>query len=275
MSYIFLDVDNTLFSPELNAIPESSMVAISKARTNGHKVFLCTGRSLAECMKYLNHEVDGFIFGAGGMVYAEGHRIFDNPLPKDVVDSYLSIADEKGIPATLEAAAGCYYNKIGYRAMKNYYAYHCEGEKEILEELHKNGTFAMKNRHESDPVYKMCFFLDTYEECLSFQKEVKSPYVLTILKEDPFIQAWITELTNGQISKATGICKVLEYYDAKKEEAIGIGDSANDFPMFEASGIKIAMGNASEDLKEKADYITSDILDNGIYNAFLHYGLIS
>ena len=46
--YIFLDVDGTLYSPKLGEIPESAMEAIRLAREEGHKIFLCTGRSLAE-----------------------------------------------------------------------------------------------------------------------------------------------------------------------------------------------------------------------------------
>lgn len=274
MSYIFLDVDNTLFSPEINAIPESSLVAIEKARANGHKVFLCTGRSLAECIRYLNNDVDGFIFGAGGMVYAEGHRIFDQPLPRDMVEEYLEKANEKNIPTTLEAAAGCYCNEGGYEAMRKYYASGKTDLEEIRKAIEANGSYSMEYRHESDPVYKMCFFLKDYEECVNLQKSIQEPYKLTILIEDPFIERWITELTHGEISKATGIQKVLAYYGANKEDAIGIGDSANDYPMFEACGIKIAMGNANAELKEMADYVTTDILKDGIYNAFKQYRLI-
>ncbi len=44
---IFLDVDGTLVDYEGN-LPESAVEAIRKARENGHKVYICTGRSKAE-----------------------------------------------------------------------------------------------------------------------------------------------------------------------------------------------------------------------------------
>lgn len=44
---IFLDVDGTLVDYH-NRIPESAVIAIRQARANGHKVFVCTGRSRAK-----------------------------------------------------------------------------------------------------------------------------------------------------------------------------------------------------------------------------------
>ena len=67
--YIFLDVDGTLYSPLAGETPQSAIEALKKARENGYKIFLCTGRSLAEAKSYLHYDVDGFIFGAGGMIY--------------------------------------------------------------------------------------------------------------------------------------------------------------------------------------------------------------
>ena len=52
MKYIFLDIDGTLFSPELGGIPESTKIALKRARENGSKIFLCTGRCLAGCNQY-------------------------------------------------------------------------------------------------------------------------------------------------------------------------------------------------------------------------------
>ena len=34
------------------------------------------------------------------------------------------------------------------------------------------------------------------------------------------------------------------------------------------------MGNSMRELKEHADYVTDDIDEDGVYNAFVHYGLL-
>ena len=46
MKLVFLDIDGTLTPPGSNVPPQSALDAIARARANGHKVFLCTGRNL-------------------------------------------------------------------------------------------------------------------------------------------------------------------------------------------------------------------------------------
>ena len=75
-------------------------------------------------------------------------------------------------------------------------------------------------------------------------------------------------------NKSKGIEALLNHLGIKKEEAIAIGDGHNDAEMIEYVGLGIAMGNAIEKCKKVADYITSDIDDNGIYNAFKYAGII-
>ena len=52
-----------------------------------------------------------------------------------------------------------------------------------------------------------------------------------------------------------------------KSEIIAIGDGGNDIPMFEVSGLKIAMQNSIDIVKEKADYITSSNNESGVAKA--------
>ena len=49
---IFIDVDGTLLDYE-NKLPQSALKAIQQARANGHKFYICTGRSKAEVYDYI------------------------------------------------------------------------------------------------------------------------------------------------------------------------------------------------------------------------------
>ena len=55
---------------------------------------------------------------------------------------------------------------------------------------------------------------------------------------------------------------------------MAFGDGGNDIVMLQSAPIGVAMGNAWTETKEVADYITTDVDDNGIWNALVHYGLI-
>ena len=58
------------------------------------------------------------------------------------------------------------------------------------------------------------------------------------------------------------------------EDAVAVGDSMNDYEIIKEAGLGIAMGNAIEELKAAADYVTADIGEHGIYKACRHFGWI-
>ena len=76
------------------------------------------------------------------------------------------------------------------------------------------------------------------------------------------------------ISKAEGLKKLCAYYGLEMSDVYAFGDSYNDSEMLEEAGVGIAMGNAKEELKEIADYITSPIDQDGIWNACRHFQLV-
>ena len=58
------------------------------------------------------------------------------------------------------------------------------------------------------------------------------------------------------------------------EETMAFGDGHNDIDMFEFVGLSIAMGNATQELKEVASDVTDDIDHDGIYNALVKYNIL-
>ena len=72
---VFIDVDGTLVDYE-NHLPESAVLAIRKARENGHKVYISTGRSKAEIYQNIwDIGLDGMIGGNGSYVEDHGNPI--------------------------------------------------------------------------------------------------------------------------------------------------------------------------------------------------------
>ena len=75
--------------------------------------------------------------------------------------------------------------------------------------------------------------------------------------------------------KAAGIHRILDHFGGSAEDAIVFGDSKNDLSMFGDDGsLRVAMGNAPDDQKEKADFVTTDVDKEGIWNACMELGLI-
>ena len=74
--------------------------------------------------------------------------------------------------------------------------------------------------------------------------------------------------------KQNGIHEVLKYYSIDQSETMSFGDGKNDIDMFEYTKISVAMGNAEDDVKKAADYVTDDIDENGLYNALKYFEII-
>jgi hydroxymethylpyrimidine pyrophosphatase-like HAD family hydrolase len=67
-----------------------------------------------------------------------------------------------------------------------------------------------------------------------------------------------------KVSKAIALEKMGEFYSIRREEMIAIGDGFNDLPMIEYAGLGVAMGNAPEEVKDAADYITRSNDEDGV-----------
>lgn len=70
--------------------------------------------------------------------------------------------------------------------------------------------------------------------------------------------------SDSYATKQHGIFKVAKLLNIKTHEIIGMGDGYNDFPLLMACGLKVAMGNAVEDLKEIADYVAPTVEQDGV-----------
>ena len=82
------------------------------------------------------------------------------------------------------------------------------------------------------------------------------------------------EIVPANCSKATGMEFLMKHFNVDKKDTIAIGDSTNDLTMLEFAGTSIAMKHSSPIVLEKADYVTDDVFDDGIYNAMKHFELI-
>ena len=73
-------------------------------------------------------------------------------------------------------------------------------------------------------------------------------------------------------NKRGGIIKMMEHLNADIKDVVVFGDDYNDMDMFCPEWFSIAMGNACQDLKDIANYVTDSNVDDGIKNACEHFG---
>ena len=259
MACIFFDIDGTILDSS-NIIPDSTMEAVALLRKKGHYSFICTGRSKAFIRdeRFFNMGFQGIVSGCGTMVEYEDKLLLREIIPKAKAEETLRTIRFYNFKPILE----------GYE-----YLY-------MDEEDFKGNPFADKLKNEIGKYilplssnwgnWEMCKLSCDTEGCNVTEafEILKKDYNLLIHNEN------VLELVPRGYDKATGMKLICNYLNIPMSESVAFGDSINDLGMLKAAGRSLVMGNGSDNVKSLADYVTSDILDDGIWNGCRHLGLI-
>ena len=78
-------------------------------------------------------------------------------------------------------------------------------------------------------------------------------------------------LFHDEAQKGKGMHFIQQELEISPEETIAVGDGATDISMFDYAAVKVAMGNAEDQVKAKANYIAPGVLDDGIVDVMNKY----
>lgn len=270
--YVFLDIDGTLVDWN-GIIPESAADAIIKARENGHKILICSGRSKCEMHEnIMSVPMDGIIGSAGAYVEVDGKVIFYRPMTPEMNMKLKEYFAPKKMTILLETNDNIWANDIGLEYIDEYIKWCTNNnvpyDKALFDLVH---PLSMVENPEEIEVNKLLFVSNDYT-----LEQVKSEMSeeFTVVDSGIRLPGNSGELSEPGMNKGKGIECIMKHFGAALEDTIGIGDGENDVEMLKACGIGIAMGNANPSLKKIADYVTTDVNSDGLKNAFIHYGLI-
>ena len=79
------------------------------------------------------------------------------------------------------------------------------------------------------------------------------------------------EFTRADANKGVGLRKLAEILGGNPDATMAIGDTENDLAIIEAAGIGVAMGNATDAVKARADYVTTTNTKDGVAAAIEHF----
>lgn len=273
---IFIDVDGTLTNYE-NKIPSSAIEAIRRARGNGHKVYICTGRSEAEVYQDIwDIGLDGMIGGNGSYIKDGDTVVMWNHLSLEQGTHIVDWLQDRGLEFYLEANSGLYasahFEEAGEPTIKEYMGRKGKDiENVTIRSVFPEMIFGEKNLYRDD-LNKVSFILRSYQDYLDAVEEFKDMKVgtwggagETALFGDVGVEA---------VDKGYAIDVLLEHLGAKGEDTIAFGDAKVDIPMLEKCAIGVAVASGGEEIKAMADYVTAGVDDDGIYKAFEKFGLI-
>lgn len=256
---VFFDIDGTLLSEVTRCIPESAITAIHLLQENGHLAFINTGRALSFIDKEIfDIQFDGLLCGCGTYVSYHNDVILHHKFSNTMCMHIVELLRKYKIDAILEGKDKSYgdvYHKINTQIFRDF----------VADFKHPYDTWEAKDLSFD----KFFIYSEDSKAMLQFQKELEEQ-IIFINREKGFFEA----VPKGY-SKATGMKEMADYLGVDLKDTIAIGDSNNDLMMLEAAGISIAMGNAPKHIKEKVDFVTKDVDNNGIYHALEHFNLIN
>ncbi len=254
---VFFDIDGTLFSHTLGAVPQSARDALAELRASGIKTVIATGRHKIDlgALPTSDLSFDGYIALNGQMILdGSMHLIAGTPINAAEAEILTMAFKAKKIPFLIQTENKKYMNFI-------------DG---LTQEAVDRGEFILPEPSaydaEGEAIFQLCAFVSDENRSL-----------LDSVLDECNITSWspigIDIVPKGG-GKSVGIGKFLEAEGIDRSQTMAFGDGENDVDMLGFVQVGVAMGNGCDHVKEIADYVTSDIDDDGIANGLRHFGLI-
>ncbi|HCC04640.1 MAG TPA: hypothetical protein DEP51_07350 [Clostridiales bacterium] len=254
---IFIDIDGTLRDSDRN-LSSRTINALKKVTDKGILVILCSGRPRKyteqisrECFasKYI-------ITSSGGMIYdyEENKVLYVNEMNKEALIKLYEIANPEDVRYIMNVGEGRVVNKVK----------HADQEIQLDEDI--------KDFVYNNPVIQCTIADSDFDKIKNLIPKINKVKNVEIknrhksLLDDKFKddKTVFCDIANINSNKGNAVKKLLEILNISKEDTIAIGDDNNDLSMFEQVGYRVAVDNAIDIVKEKADEITLSNDDDGV-----------
>ncbi|GAA1923824.1 Cof-type HAD-IIB family hydrolase [Microbacterium aoyamense] len=277
---VFIDVDGTILEHG-SRVAASTVDAIQTARAAGHRVLLCTGRAQGDIdPAVLAIGFDGAVTNGGVTAYVGDELVVSRLLTPASVDRLVTAMQDLGIHYFLQTDDEVFAT-AGMTALVREWVRALQADDDargvtrpenslagLATRTYRDVTFAPE-----DAIAKAVF--------VSLEDDGLERLQVAVGDEFHIVPGSIPLPggSNGEVcllgtNKGTAIELVLAHLGEDPQDVIGIGDSWNDVEMFEVCGTSVAMGNAEPELKALADFVTTSVADDGVWNAFVRLGLI-
>ncbi len=251
----FFDIDGTLLSFKTHLVSPGTIQAFEELHRQGIHTFISSGRPKV-LIPPMPVGFDGYVTMNGGYCFVGDQVLLRNPIPQQETDRWLQYAEQENLCTMIFT------------------------EHEMFVNTHSDPVAnAIRNQLE----FQMPPLLPTQQmmgretfQVIAIMPAERDNDVLQMLPHCrlPRWHPQFSDLVNADNSKATGIDSILHHYGIDRNECIGFGDGGNDIEMLDFCGIGVAMGNADDNVKAHADYVTTSVDDEGIANALRQLHII-
>ena len=253
---IAIDIDGTLVN-DMKQITQTTIQAVNKARKQGIKVVLCSGRPLSGVKPYLeklgisgNNEY-AITFNGGTVQTLDGKILFSHGLSYDDFLQVEMLSRKFNVHFQVENNDGIYVtnrNQSPYSTAEGF-----------LVHLPINYR-APEDITPDTPIAKAMY--------VDFPKEIQrvKPLIPKDLKERLNIvqsETCFLEIMDKQASKGNALKDLGKSLGLTVDNIMALGDAGNDLSMIQYAKTSVAMGNATKEVKEAASFVTKTNNENG------------
>lgn len=256
---LFFDIDGTLVSFKTHHIPHSTIKAIEEAKARGVEIYISTGRplSLINNIGEIAHLVDGYITTNGAYCVVNNEVIHCGEIPRKDVDTFMRLADEQGFSCMV----------VGEHDLAIYH-----GDEKINAIF--RGMLNVKDIPEDVPMEPIL-----RQRVLQLTPVMTEDEETRLMRQLPgcIASRWcpdFMDITAKGADKGSALRIMAKHQHIDIQETMAFGDGGNDLSIIREAGIGVAMGNANDNLKQTADYVTTSVDDEGVYNALRHFNVI-
>lgn len=255
---IALDLDGTLTSTDKQILPKTKEI-LQNLANQGVTIVLASGRPTAGL--YREAEELKLAQNGGYLLSFNGAKVVDYQT-KEIV--YEKVYDAKTVHSVYDRAKE--YNLAVMTYTDELIITEDETDEYVMVESKINH---MPLKHVDDFKGAVDFSVNKVlltgkpEYAGAIVEEFKAPYgdSLSIYRSAPY---FIEVMAQG-IDKAASLQALIDNLNIKQSEVISFGDGYNDLSMIEFAGMGVAMANAVDEVKQRADYITLSNDEEGIY----------
>lgn len=271
---VALDLDGTLFDNS-SRISERNLTAIRSITDKGIHVVISTGRPF-EGIPFDQIKGTGINYaitanGSGIYEISTGKCLYENAMDEELVTPILNFL------LTRDIHMDAFIGGKGYTpvqcvetaqkltlpsSIKNYIITTRTRLDNILQFIHENQLKVQKMTLNFYPAADGTLIdRETVRKFL-----VSNPSITTVCGGYNNL-----EFTRADANKGVGLRKLAEILGVNPDATMAIGDTENDLAIIEAAGIGVAMGNATDAVKAKADYVTTSNTEDGVAAAIEHF----
>lgn len=249
---VFFDIDGTLLN-EKKQLCKTTIHALNELKKRGVYVALATGRPpfmFKQLRKMLN--IDTYVSYTGSYVVCENELIYENTMDINKVTELHEDAILKNIPIVL----------MGKSFMQVTVDNHPDVIK-VMERLQFDYP-TLNVVVPNEPVYQVLLF-----------KRISKSYA-KLFPQFQFIQ-WskiASDVLPATSSKSVGMKQIVQKLNINIENTYAFGDGMNDLDLMSTVGTSVAMGNAVDEVKEAADFVTTRVDESGIAKGLNMLGLL-